>query len=206
MKRLEFYENAFSAKALFVTGLFIIPALLFNPGAEYRVMQFLFFWLLAFLCGKKTNFIFTVLITFFIITFNLIIPYGRVLFSIGAFKITSGALEAGIHRAVTLQALVMLSKVTIRKDLRLPGAFGKLLSESLQMFSVIMSRKYKVTGKNLIADIDNIMLELSAEQIEIVIEQSRIHTKPIGYLILILTTLIAWLPWYLNSVSFAPSV
>ena len=195
MKRLEFYQNAFSAKALFITGLLIIPALLFNPGTEYRVMQFLFFWLLAFLCGKKTNFIFTVLITFFIIAFNLIIPYGRVLFSIGAFKITSGALEAGIHRAVTLQALVMLSKVTIRQDLQLPGAFGKLLSESLQMFSVIMSRKYKVTGKNLIADIDNIMLELSAEQIETKNEQGHIKTQPVGYIILILTTLISWLPW-----------
>jgi len=197
MKRFEFYQNAFSARALFITGLLIIPALLFIPGTEYRVMQFLFFWFLAFLCGKKTNFIFTVLITLFIIVFNLIIPYGRVLFSIGAFKITSGALEAGIHRAVTLQALVMLSKVTIRQDLQLPGVFGKLLSESLQMFSVLMSRKYKVTGKNLIADIDTIMLELSAEQIEINKEQSRINTKPAGYLILIFITLISWLPWFL---------
>ncbi|MCL2196371.1 MAG: hypothetical protein FWB77_02020 [Treponema sp.] len=204
MKRNEFYQSAFSAKALFITGLLIIPALLFNSGIEYRVMQFLFFWLLAFLCGKKTNFIFTVLITLFIIAFNLIIPYGRVLFTIGAFKITSGALEAGIHRAVTLQALIMLSKVTIRQDLQLPGVFGKLLGESLQMFSVIMSRKYKVTGKNLIADIDSILLELSAEQTEFIKEQSRIYTKPAGYLILIFTVLIAWLPWYLNFMSFAP--
>ena len=197
MKRFEFYQNAFSARALFITGLLIIPALLFIPGTEYRVMQFLFFWFLAFLCGKKTNFIFTVLITLFIIVFNLIIPYGRVLFSIGAFKITSGALEAGIHRAVTLQALVMLSKVTIRQDLQLPGIFGKLLSESLQMFSILMSRKYKVTGKNIIADIDSIMLELSAEQIEINKEHDRINTKPAGYLILIFITLISWLPWFL---------
>jgi len=197
MKRFEFYQNAFNAKALFITGLLIIPAVLFNSGTEYRVMQFLFFWLLAFLCGKKTNLIFTVLITFFIIAFNLIIPYGRVLFSIGAFKITSGALEAGIHRAVTLQALVMLSKVTIRQDLQLPGIFGKLLSESLQMFSILMSRKYKVTGKNIIADIDSIMLELSAEQIEINKEHDRINTKPAGYLILIFITLISWLPWFL---------
>jgi len=204
MKRLEFYENALSAKALFITGLLIIPALLFNPDTEYRIIQFLFFWFLAFLCGKKTNFIFTVLITLFIIAFNLIIPYGRVLFSIGAFKITSGALEAGIHRAVTLQALVMLSKVTIRQDLKLPGSFGKLLGESLQIFSVIMSRRYKVTGKNLIADIDALMLELSAEQITINKEQDRIHihTKPSGFVILIITTLISWLPWvvyYVNN-------
>ncbi|MCL2211132.1 MAG: hypothetical protein FWB95_04350 [Treponema sp.] len=195
MKRREFYENAFSAKALFITGLLIIPAFLFNPSTEYRVIQFLFFWFLVLLCGKKTNPVFTLLITFFIIAFNLIIPYGRVLFSIGAFKITLGALEAGIHRAVTLQALVQLSKITIRQDLKIPGSFGKILSESLQMFSVIMSRKYKVTGKNLIADIDNIMLELSAEQMEIVKEQSMIHTKPAGYLLLIFTTLVSWLPW-----------
>jgi len=30
---------------------------------------------------------------------------------------------AGIHRAVTFQALVMLSKFSIRQDLKIPGAF-----------------------------------------------------------------------------------
>jgi len=210
IKRRDFYNNYFGSGALFTAGLFILPALLFNPSAEYRVLQFLFFWLLAFLCGKKTNPVFTILMIIFIIAFNLIIPYGRVLFSAGIFKITSGALTAGIHRAVTLAALIMLSKVTIRQDLTIPGAFGHILSESLRIFSVIMSKKFHVTGKNIFTEIDTLMLEICNEQLT---EKSNFHfkeaepsfqrtdsnekirTKPVGYVILIIVAVISWLPW-----------
>ena len=190
----NFYKNIFGAKALFIAGLAILPAVLFNPSVEYRCLQFLFFWVLAVISGKKTNFLFTVLITAFIIVFNLLIPYGKVLFSVGAFKITSGALEAGVFRAVTLQALVMLSKVTIRNDLKLPGAFGQLLSSSLQYFSVILNRKHRITGKNLIADIDTLMFELGGERISQA-DTAAIKTKPAGYVILIVAVIISWLPW-----------
>ena len=146
-RRISFYNSIFSASALFIAGLFIMPALLFNPSTEYRVLQFLFFWFLALLCGKKTNPVFTILMIVFIVAFNLIIPYGRVLYSIGVFKITSGALSAGIHRAITLAALIMLSKLTIRQDLKIPGTFGEILGDSLRMFYVIMSRK-QIAGSN----------------------------------------------------------
>ena len=177
-----------------------MPALLFNPGTEYRLVQFLFFWFLAWLCGKKTNPVITVLIIAFIVIFNLLIPYGRVLFSVGAFKITSGALTAGIHRAITLAALVMLSKVFVRQDLKLPGAFGELLGESLRMFSVIINKKYKISGKNLVAEIDSLLLELSGEEYlqEAVKEQK---TKPAGYAILLAALILSWLPFFL-AVSF----
>ncbi|MCL2764034.1 MAG: hypothetical protein FWD40_01985 [Treponema sp.] len=200
MNRRRAYENIFSAKSLFIAGLLIMPALLFNPGTEYRLVQFLFFWFLAWLCGKKTNPVITVLIIAFIVIFNLLIPYGRVLFSVGAFKITSGALTAGIHRAITLAALVMLSKVFVRQDLKLPGAFGELLGESLRMFSVIINKKYKISGKNLVAEIDSLLLELSGEEYlqEAVKEQK---TKPAGYAILLAALILSWLPFFL-AVSF----
>ncbi|MCL2265101.1 MAG: hypothetical protein FWC22_03565 [Treponema sp.] len=188
------YNNTFSAGVLFIAGLLIMPAVLFNPSTGYRVAQFLFFWFLAILSGKRVDFIFTILITLFIIAFNLIIPYGKILFSAGIFKVTSGALEAGIHRAVSLQALVMLSKFTVRHDLKLPGAFGNLLGESLRIFSVITSRKYRITGKNLFAEIDAMMLEISSEELP-EISNHIIKTKPIGYITLIVIILLSWLPW-----------
>jgi len=196
----DFYNN-FSAKALFISGLIIMPALLFNPSTELRIAQFLFFWFLAFLFGKKTNPVVTLLVIIFIIAFNLIIPYGRVYFSIGAFQITSGALTAGIHRAFTLSALVMLSKVTIRNDLKISGAFGGILSESLKMFSMIMNRKYRLTGKNFITDVDNILIEINREQADSreqgAENREQIKTKPIGYVILSLVIIISWLPMIL---------
>ena len=152
---------------------------------------------LVWISGKKVNFIFTFLIITGIVLFNLIIPYGRVLFSVGAFKITSGALTAGIHRAVTLYALVMLSKVTIRQDIKIPGFFGELLCESLRIFSVLMNRKYHITAKNFIYDIDRMMLELSAEEFDQP-QVQLIRTKPAGYVILITVIIISWIPWVMN--------
>jgi len=190
----NFYDNNFSANTLFIAGILIIPALLFNPSTEFRIVQFLFFWILALVCRKKTNPLITILIIAIIIAFNLIIPYGRVLFSIGAFKITSGALTAGIHRAFTLAALVMLSKVTIRQDLKIPGTFGKILGESLRLFSLIMSRKYRLKGKNILTELDNLMLELSEEEISQSVDRA-IKTRPAGYVVLIVVIVLSWLPW-----------
>ena len=192
MRRQEVYDSIFSARALFIAGLVIMPSLVFNPSTESRIIQFLFFCLLVWLSGRKVNPLFTILVVVFITAFNLIIPYGRVLFSVGVFKITSGALKAGIHRAITLEALVMLSKVTIRQDLKIPGAFGELLGESFRLFSLLMNRKYRITGKNLIAEIDNLMLELSEEDIPrpAVCE---VRTKPAGYAILAAVIVISWL-------------
>ena len=195
MKRQDIYNNIFSANALFIAGLLIMPSLLFNPSTEHRIIQFLFFWFLTWLSGRKTNPVITILIIVVITAFNLIIPYGRVLFSIGAFRITSGALTAGIHRAVTLAALVMLSKTTIRQDLKLPGAFGQILGESLRMFSVIMSRRLRITGKNLVAEIDNLMMELSEETLP-QHPVPAVKTKLAGYVILITAIVLSWLPWF----------
>src|SRR5215470_3041461 len=120
MKRQEIYDSVFDAKTLFIAGLLVMPALLFNPVTEYRCLQFLFFWALVWLSGKKINPVITLLVIAVIVAFNLVIPHGRVLLTIGPFKITYGALKAGIHRAVTFEALVMLSKVSIRQDLKIP--------------------------------------------------------------------------------------
>jgi len=195
MNRREVYENFFSAKALFIAGILIIPALLFNPSTEYRVIQFLFFWLLVWLSGKKTNPIFTILVIIVITAFNLIIPYGRVLFSIGAFKITSGALKAGIHRAVTLEALLMLSKASVRQDLIIPGAFGEILGESFRIFSILMSRKLRITERNPLVEIDALMLELSGEEMPLAVE-SKIYTKSAGFIILAAALILSWLGWF----------
>ena len=195
MNRSKIYNSIFSARALFIAGLLIMPALLFNPSTEHRVLQFVFFWFLVWLSGKKTNILFTFLVITGIIAFNLIIPYGRVLFNIGSFKITSGALTAGIHRAVTLEALIMLSKISVRQDLKIPGAFGELLGESFRIFSVMTSGKYRITGKTFFADIDNLLLNLLLELSGEGIPNSDIQitrTKPVGYVILAVVIVIPW--------------
>jgi len=188
------YEKLFSAKALFFSGLVIMPALLFNPSTEYRFLQFIFFWLLLLLTGKKTNPFLTLITILFITVFNLIIPYGQILFAAGPVKITSGALKSGLHRAVTFMGLIMLSKASVRQDLKIPGAFGELLGESLRLFSVMMSKKYRLKIKNPIKVIDTLLMELSEENYAANTEEPQ-KTKPAGYVILALIICISWLPW-----------
>jgi heptaprenyl diphosphate synthase len=139
-----------------------MPSLLFNPNTFGRIAQFLLFWFFAAALGKKTSVPATVLVIAGIVAFNLLAPYGRVLASFGAFRITEGALLAGIRRAVTLEGLIMLSKAGVRQDLRLPGAFGGLLGESLRIFAALTGRKRRLSPKSLVADIDAILFELSA--------------------------------------------
>ncbi|MCL2411946.1 MAG: hypothetical protein FWC97_09930 [Treponema sp.] len=195
LKRLDVYNSIFSARALFIAGLFMVSALVFNPSTELRVAQFLFFWFLAWLSGRRTKFFLTIFIILFIVVFNLIVPHGRVLFSIGQLRITSGALTAGIHRAFTLGALVMLSKVTVRQDLMLPGTFGRILGESMRIFSAMMNRKFHITGRNIIVQIDNLMLELSEQDYSPQSAVNIVKTKLVGYIVLIAVVLFSWLPW-----------
>jgi heptaprenyl diphosphate synthase len=153
----------FSSGDLCVAGLIVMPSLLFNPSTPGRVAQFLLFWVFAALMGKKNNALMTFLVILGIVLFNLLVPYGRVLWQFGAFRITEGALTAGIHRAVTLEGLFMLSKASISGELRLPGTFGALIGESLRMFALITERKRRISRKNFIADIDALLLELERE-------------------------------------------
>jgi heptaprenyl diphosphate synthase len=204
-RRRELYERLFSSRALCIAGLLIMPALLFNPNTLFRILQFLCFWFLAWLSGKKNNPLITILIMAFIIAFNLIVPYGRVLASIGPFRITAGALLAGIQRAVTLEALIMLSRFTIRRDLKIPGRFGELIGESFRIFAIIMDRKKVITRKNLMGDIDRLMLELSEDIPSDILSAGSAaagaaagkRTGAAGFIILAVIVLLAWSPWAL---------
>jgi heptaprenyl diphosphate synthase len=197
LRRQGCYRRLFSSRALCVAGLLIMPALLFNPITIFRVAQFFFFWFLAWLAGKKDNPLITILVILGIVAFNLLVPYGRVIASLGAFRITSGALLAGIHRGVTLEALIMLSRVTIRQDLRLPGSFGELVGESFRIFAQITERKQVIDRKNIAASIDKLMLELSEIPPEAGSEKEQTSSTSStagGIIILTFAVLLSWVP------------
>jgi heptaprenyl diphosphate synthase len=179
-----------------------MPALLFNPSLAGRAVQFLFFWALVFLAGKESNPPATLAVILGIVFFNLLFPYGEVLFSIGPFfKISSGALEAGLHRAMTLEGLFMLSRLTVRQDLRLPGGFGELIGESFRILAVLTERKRTISAKNLIAGIDSLMLELSAPDAAENAPGTAVPHEAVkpggipGVLLPAALVVLAWLPW-----------
>ncbi|MDR2632033.1 MAG: hypothetical protein LBC51_00215 [Treponema sp.] len=148
----------------FLAGLLMMAAFLVNPSALLRGAQGMLFWFYAYKSGKKNKLWITLSVMGAIVLFNLLVPYGKVLARLGAFPITLGALLGGLHKALTLEGLILLSKASIRADLCLPGFFGSLLSESFRIFERISRRKALITRRHFIEGIDQLLLELSEEQ------------------------------------------
>jgi heptaprenyl diphosphate synthase len=198
-KRREWCERSLSARDLCLAGLLMMPALVFNPYPYARFLQFLFFSLLVWLAGKKNNPLIAIVVILGIVAFNLLTPYGQALFSIGTFRFTLGALEGGLKRAATLEGLIMLSRFAIRRDLRLPGAFGGLIGESFRILASIQERRNAVSGKNFAAGIDALLLDLSKTgEPPPVASEGAPGSSALGRIILAATTLLAWLPWILG--------
>jgi heptaprenyl diphosphate synthase len=196
LMRQKYCAELFSSRDLCIAGLLMVPGLLFNPDTAGRAAQFFFFWALLWLSGKRNNPVITVLVMVSIVFINLLVPYGKVLLSWGPFRITAGALRAGIHRAVTLEALLLLSRASIRPDLRLPGSFGGLIGESFRIFSRLMERKRVINPRDITGSIDALLLELSApgEPAGDPAEAYAKKTGARGRLILAAAVLLSWLP------------
>jgi heptaprenyl diphosphate synthase len=131
-----------------------------------------------------------------IVIFNMLVPFGRVLLSFGVLKITSGALFAGISRAVTLEGLIMLSKASIRGDLHLPGALGQIIGESFRLFALISEKRHLINRKNLVASLDALLIELT-DAPEPAPSRTIHHSTVLGIVILAGAVLLAWAPWML---------
>jgi heptaprenyl diphosphate synthase len=164
LRRRERYLRFFRSGDLCIAGLVMMGAFLFNPSPVLRVPQFLLFWFYAWFAGKKNNPLATILAILVIVLVNLLVPYGRVLAEFGSLRITQGSLLGGLRRAVTLEGLIMLSRASVRPDLRLPGPLGSLIGESLRIFERIAERSGGITRGRFIEGIDALLMELSAEE------------------------------------------
>jgi heptaprenyl diphosphate synthase len=199
MTREERCNQLINSRDLCIAGLLMIPALVLNPNTFGRIIQFLLFWLFSWLSGKKQRPLLTIVVLISVTAFNLLVPYGMLLFSVGSFRVTEGALLAGLHRAATLEALIMLSGAVIRRDLRLPGALGALIGESFKLFSLLSERRQLFDKKDILGSLDRLMLELDGEEAPepspAEITQAIISTQPAGFIILAAALILAWAPW-----------
>ena len=201
--REAFYRKTFRAEELALAGLCMVPALLLNPDTGARVVQFLFFWALAWLAGKKNNPLITISVVIGIVFFNLLVPYGEILFAIGPLKISSGALQGGIRRAVTLEGLFMLSRCCVSRDISLPGAFGEIVGEAFRIFSVMAEERRLFSRKNWTGQLDRLLISLdrgTGEAKKTGPESiSRPRNRSSGSIIILaLAIILAWLPFIIR--------
>jgi heptaprenyl diphosphate synthase len=193
--RRKRWSRFFSSRDLCAAGLLVLPALLFNPEVGGRAAQFLLFSLFLWLSGGRPRLPNAILIILSITLVNLLVPYGRVLLSLGPLRITAGALRTGLGRGLTLEALIMLSRSSVRPDLKLPGLFGELLGESFRIFSFLTEKKRLVNPKDICGSIDELLLELSAGSAGE--GETALYAKTTslrGRIILAAVVLLSWLP------------
>ncbi|MFO8063353.1 MAG: hypothetical protein ACQETQ_04070 [Spirochaetota bacterium] len=146
---------------LFITSAVILPAYLFQDELVVRVAQVLVFAWLSTVAGKKIKWMYFVIMVSSITFFNLLSPMGRVLFSIGPFEVTQGALSSGVMKGVTIVGLVFISLFSIRPDLRLPGRLGGLLVRLFYYFErIVDTKRQKLEARRLIGSIDDILESL----------------------------------------------
>jgi heptaprenyl diphosphate synthase len=125
----------------FFAALALAAAFLASSALAVKAALFLLFWLLTALSGKKPRIVFTVAVMAGITACNLFPPFGRVLAEWGPFTIALGSLENGVRKAISVEALIMLSKLIVPSMPKLPGPFGKLLAKTLYILDRFNSHK-----------------------------------------------------------------
>lgn len=185
-RRKDRATELFAGSDLFIVAITCMPAFLFNPSLAFRAAQFMLFWLFAWALGKRVSVLVMAIAFFGITAFNLLLPYGLELARIGPLRITAGALEAGLERAISVEGLILLSRSTVRSDLILPGKLGALMGRSFRYFDRIMERRGGFDRSDPIGGIDRLMIELWEERADD-LTQTPIkypQRRPIGRIIL----------------------
>lgn len=116
--------------------------------------------------SKKTNgkilknLISSFILLLSIIFFSLLIPNGKLLFSIGSFKITQESLFLGLRRGLILILSVYISKIIVSKFPPLKGRFGKFINMIFLYFKELTSFEKENSGKNILKKLDSHLINV----------------------------------------------
>ncbi|MBR2363317.1 MAG: hypothetical protein IKA80_11855 [Spirochaetaceae bacterium] len=130
----RFWSWLISPSLLFAAVMLSFPAFLFQKNVMVLVGEATAFFFLALSRRGKLRLLPSLLMIAGITFFSLLSPHGQVVARWGTLAITTGALEAGLHRGVTLAGMVFLSQLAVSPQVRLPGRLGAFV---VDMFGVL---------------------------------------------------------------------
>jgi len=158
--RAEAWDARFSPLPLALAGVAASFLLLFIPSLGARLVLAPLFAALAWLSGRKIALGPALLMTAGIVLAGLVVPVGRVLFTLGPLLVTETALVEGLSRALAFQGLLYASRAAIRPGLRFPGRLGELVSLSFLGYQRILDSGIKPRPSTFVADADRLLLDL----------------------------------------------
>jgi hypothetical protein len=143
----------------FFAGMIMMLIFLLFESLIFRSAMTALFLVLVLLAGKKILWKNYILLIFFITFFNLLTPWGEVLFTLGPLDITGGALNSGLLKGITFTGLILISLTSIKKGLQIPGKLGGIIGKVFYYFERIFEQKHRLKRHDLIGTLDEILME-----------------------------------------------
>jgi hypothetical protein len=143
---------------LLITGLLIAPAIILQQNLAVKAVQTGLFLILAVLSvssGRRRLVVGSFIFIASTIIVNLFSPVGRVITRIGPLRITVGALHLGISKATTVASLLYVSRICVRPSVRLPGVFGRYVSETFAYLGKLLARGKRISRHNVVQSLDD---------------------------------------------------
>jgi heptaprenyl diphosphate synthase len=157
---VRFFSRTLNQKVLFILALFCFIPFLFLKNLILIWTGTAAFCVLVLLKKGKVRILPSFFVTLGITFFALLSPYGKILFRIGSFRITQGALESGLHRSGILTGMVFLSQFAVSPKLNFPGTAGMFLATMFSFFEELTAKPLSFTKNNVITAIDNRLNEI----------------------------------------------
>ena len=143
---------------LFSAGCFFLLA--FTPDLRIAWGITALFLALCLISRRQVRLLSPLLLVISVTCFSLLVPAGKVLFSVGSWDITQDALLQGLHKSAVLTGMVFISKFALAKQPHLPGSAGQLLNQTFFWFNALSQQSIRFNKKNLISSIDEKLLDL----------------------------------------------
>lgn len=150
-------DSRVSPSFLFFWGLVLAPALVLQDLLWLKAAQAGLLVLLCIAAGRLRSpamLLGSLLFVAATVSVNLLSPLGRLLLRLGPLRVTAGALEAGLRKALGLLGLAYLSRLCVRADLSVPGTAGRYLRLMFGYLNALLANRPALVGKDLIARID----------------------------------------------------
>lgn len=145
-------------------GIISLPAILLQNNLIGIVLQTIYVIVLSVTSGRKFRVLPNLILLFSVSSAHLLQPNGLLLFTIGSFSVTLGALLLGARKALALIALLYLSHYMVTGKPQFPGKLGRLISLQFFYFDAITTKWRGIAPKRpFILAIDKLLHTVSEQ-------------------------------------------